>query len=121
MVRRAWAEDASDQVRAAALTALVRLAPSAARDAIAAGLRTRSYREVIQNAAIAATLQRPDSTLVAALESVAAEQPLPSIALAALATRGDEAARAALARLVQDPRSWVRQWAVEAGGQSTSN
>jgi aminopeptidase N len=121
VVRRAWAEDASDQVRASALTALVRLVPEASRDAVAAGLRTRSYREAIQNAAISATLQRPDSALVATLEAVAGEQPLPSIALAALATRGDEAARAALGRLLQDPRSWVRGWAAEASGQSTSN
>jgi hypothetical protein len=95
--------------------------PEASRDAIAVGLRTRSYREAIQNAAISAALQRPDSALVAALETVAGEQPLPSIALAVLATRGDAAARAALGRLLQDPRSWVRGWAAEASGQSTSN
>ena len=120
-VRRTWAEDASDQVRAAALTALVRLLPDASREAIAAGLRTKSYREAIQNAAIAATLQRPDSGLVTTVESVAGEQPLPAIALAALAARGDETAKAALARLLQDSRRWVRQWAAEAAGQSTSN
>ena len=120
-VQRAWAEDVSDQVRASALTALVRLVPDAARDAIAAGLRTKSYRETIQNAAIAAALQRPDSGAVAALEAVAGEQPLPSIALAALATRGDERARAALGRLLADRRAWVRQWVAEATGQSTSN
>ena len=36
-VRRAWAEDASDQVRAAALTSLVTLVPDASREAIASG------------------------------------------------------------------------------------
>jgi aminopeptidase N len=121
-VRRAWTEDASDRVRASALTALVRLAPEASREAIAAGLRTKSYREAIQNAAIAAAIRQPDSGLVATLEAVAGDQPLPSIALAALATRGDETARAALGRLLNDPRGWVREWAAEAaGGQSTSN
>jgi aminopeptidase N len=120
-VRRAWAKDPSDQVRAAALTALVRLAPEASRDAIAAGLRTKSYREAIQNAAIAAALQHPDSALIATLEAVAGEQPLPAIALAALATRGDGAAKAALGRLLRDSRGWVREWAGEATGQSTSN
>ena len=54
MVRRAWTDDASDQVRASALTALVRLAPRTSREAIIAGLRTKSYREAIQNAALAA-------------------------------------------------------------------
>jgi aminopeptidase N len=121
VVRRAWAEDASDQVRAAALTALVRLAPETSREAVAAGLRTGSYREAIQNAAVAAVVERPDSGLVAILESVAGEQPLPSIALAALASRGDTAATAALGRLLADPRSWVRGWAAEATTQSTTN
>ena len=120
-VRRAWAEDASDQVRAAALTSLVTLVPGASREAIASGLRTKSYREAIQNAAIAAALRQPDSGLVATLEAVAGDQPLPAIALAALATRGDEAARAALERLLRDSRGWVRGWAAEATGQSTSN
>jgi aminopeptidase N len=121
LVRRAWTEDSSDQVRAAALTALVRLAPEASRDAVLAGLRTRSYREAIQNAAIAAALQRPDSAVVAGLEAVAGEQPLPAVALAALASRGNEAAQAAIARLLTDSRAWVREWAAEATGQSTSN
>ena len=120
-VRRAWSDDPSDQVRAAALTSLVRLVPEASRDAVLAGLRTRSYRDAIRNAAIAAALQRPDSALVTGLEAVAGEQPLPAIALAALASRGDETAKAALARLLADPRSWVREWAAEAVGQSTSN
>jgi HEAT repeat protein len=108
-------------VRASALTALVRLVPDASREAIAVGLRTKSYREAIQNAAIAAALQQPDSALVATLEAVAGEQPLPAIALAALATRGDEAAKAALGRLLRDSRGWVREWAGEATNQSTSN
>jgi aminopeptidase N len=120
-VRRAWAEDASDQVRAAALTSLVTLVPDASREAIASGLRTKSYREAIQNAAIAAALHQPDSGLVATLEAVAGDQPLPAIALAALATRGNEEARAALERLLRDSRGWVREWAAEATGQSTSN
>jgi aminopeptidase N len=119
--RRAWTDDASDEVRAAALTALVRLAPESSRDAVLTGLRTPSYREAIQNAAIGAALLRPDSAVVAALEQVAGEQPLPSIALAALAARGDEAAKAAVARLLGDSRAWVRSWAAEAAGQSTSN
>jgi aminopeptidase N len=120
-VRQAWTADASDQVRAAALTALVRLSHDASREAIVAGLRTKSYRDAIQNAAIAAVVQRPDSALVEALEAVAGEQALPAVALAALAKRGDESARAALGRLLRDSRGWVRGWAAEASGQSTSN
>ena len=114
--RRAWAGDSSYEVRAAALTALARLAPDSAREVIADGLRTKSYREAIQNAAITAAVQRPDSALVAGLEAIAGEQPLPAAALAALAARGDERARSALERLRADKRGWVRRWASEAGG-----
>jgi hypothetical protein len=119
LVRRAWAGDASDQVRAAALTALSRLAPDSSRDAVAAGLRTKSYRGAIQNAAITATVRRPDSGLVAELEVIAGEQPLPAVALAALAARGDAAAKAAVARLLVDRRPWVREWAREATAQGS--
>ncbi len=114
--RRAWVGDSSYEVRAAALTALARLAPDSARDVIAEGLRTKSYREAIQNAAITAAVQRPDSALVAGLEAIAGEQPLPAAALAALAARGDERARSALERLRADKRGWVREWAGGAGG-----
>jgi hypothetical protein len=117
LVRRAWTQDQSDQVRAAALTALVRIAPESSREAVAAGLRTRSYREAIQNAAIAAAVQRPDSGLVAELEAIAGEQPLPAVALGALAARGDAAAQAAIGRLLVDQRGWVREWARKAVGQ----
>jgi HEAT repeat protein len=101
--------------------ALVRLVPEASREAIATGLRSKSYRDAIQNAAIAAAIKQPDSALVATLEAVAGEQPLPAMALAALASRGDEAAKAALGRLLRDSRGWVREWAGEATGQSSSN
>jgi len=119
LARRAWEKDSSDQVRAAALMALTRLAPDSSREAVAAGLRTKSYREAIQNAAIAATVRRPDSGLVAELEAIAGQQPLPAVALAALAARGDAAAKAAVARLLADRRSWVREWAREAAGQGS--
>ncbi len=119
LVRRVWDRDPSDQVRAAALTALTRLAPDSSREAVAAGLRTKSYRAAIQNAAITATVQRPDSGLVAELEAIAGEQPLPAVALAALAARDDAWARAAVARLLADQRSWVREWAREATGQAS--
>jgi HEAT repeat protein len=116
LVRRAWAGDSSYRVRAAALTALVKLGAEEWRSAVLEGLETPSYRDVIQNAAIVAAVQRSDSGLVAGLERVAGDQQLPSIALAALAGRGDGAARAALDRLVADRRPWVRAWALDAAG-----
>ncbi len=119
LVRRAWEGDSSDQVRATALTALARLDPDSSRAAVAAGLRTKSYREVIQNAAIAAAVQRPDSGLVTELEAIAGDQPLPAKALAALASRGNASAKAAVERLLADGRSWVREWIREATGQGS--
>ncbi|HEX6105179.1 MAG TPA: M1 family aminopeptidase [Gemmatimonadales bacterium] len=110
----AWRDDPSYQVRAAALTALARLDPAGARDQIARGLETSSYRDAIQNAAIVAVLQRPDSGLVAGLERIAGSQELPVNALAVLAGRGNPQARAALERLRDDTRPWVRGWAREA-------
>jgi len=116
LARRAWAGDSSYEVRAAALGAMARLDPAGARAVVREGLRTPSYRDVIQSAAISAVVDRPDSELVADVEAIAGQQPLAVYGLAALTARGDGAARAALARLLEDRRGWVREWAREATG-----
>ena len=64
IVRAAWKDDPSYEVRAAVLTAMVHLSPDGSRDAVVIGLKTPSYRDVIQNAAIIAVLQHPDSGLI---------------------------------------------------------
>ena len=110
----AWRSDSSYEVQAAALLALVRLGAPAAREAVLRGLETPSYRDAIQNAAIAAAVQRPDPELVAALARQAGAQELPAMALAALASRGDSSARRAVVALLDDERDWVRDWALEA-------
>jgi aminopeptidase N len=114
MARDAWRSDSSYQVRAGALLVLVRSGGVDAREAVRRGLETPSYRDVIQNAAIAAIVQRPDSELVGALARQAGAQPLPTIALAALTTRGDSTARRALLESLDDARGWVRAWSLEA-------
>ena len=63
-------------------------------------------------------MQRPDSGLVAAIERAAGGQELPSVALAVLAARGDPHARAAFARLLEDGRPWVREWARSAAEEA---
>ncbi len=118
IARRTWERDSSYGVRAAALGALARLDPEGSLDAVAAGLETPSYRDVIQNVAIVAALRRPDSALVVGLERIAGAQELPATALAALAARGHPQAQAALRRLVDDSRPWVRAWAREAASGS---
>jgi aminopeptidase N len=116
VARQAWAGDSSCEVRAAALRAMARLDPAGARSAVMKGLGTPSYRDAIQSAAISAVVDHPDSELVAGVEAIAARQPLAAYGLAALAARGNRPARAALARLLEDRRGWVRDWAREATG-----
>ena len=114
IARGAWLADSSDLVRAGALLALARLGGDGTREAVLSGLATPSYRDVIQSAAITAAVQRPDSGLVAALARQAGSQPLVTVALAALTERGNADARRALVGSLADPRSWVREWALEA-------
>jgi aminopeptidase N len=113
-VQRAWQADSSDQVRAAALVALARLNAPEARAAILEGLRTPSYRDAIQNAAITLAVHRADPELVAAIAGELGSQPLPAAALAALTTQGDTAARARLGAALDDRRPWVREWTLGA-------
>jgi aminopeptidase N len=116
-----WERDSSYEVRAAALATMARLDPVRSRLAILAGLRTSSYRDAIQNAAIAAAIQHPDSELVAELERVAGAQELPTLALGVIAAQGNKQAEAALARLLDDRRPWVREWAKEVAAGETGS
>jgi aminopeptidase N len=111
---RAWKGDASYEVRAGALTALARIDSVASRPHVLAGLSTPSYRDVIQNAAIAAAARAPDSTLIEGLEKILGEQQLPAVVLATLASEGDTQALTALVRHRDDSRPWVRRWVLEA-------
>jgi HEAT repeat protein len=114
VAREAWRADSSDQVRAAALVALARLAGPGARESVLQGLGAPSYRDAIQNAAIALIVQHPDSQLVVALTGQLGAQPVPAMALTALTSRGDTAARAAVRRALDDERAWVREWMLAA-------
>ncbi len=110
----AWKRDSSYQVRAGALTALALIDSVGSRPQVLSGLSTPSYRDVIQNAAIAAAARAPDSTLIAGLEKIIGEQQLPSLVLATLASQGDTQALTALVRHRDDARAWVRRWVLEA-------
>ncbi|HEU4763013.1 MAG TPA: M1 family aminopeptidase, partial [Gemmatimonadales bacterium] len=109
--RAAWAHDTSYEVRAAAVGALARLDP-AGRDAlITTALATPSYQGVILTAGLRAMfVGDADSSVVAAAEARLGDSPNVSFALAALAGRGNAAAKAALDRHADDARSWVREW-----------
>jgi aminopeptidase N len=111
LARNAWQRDSSYAVRASALTSLVRLDSAGRRALIAEGLRTRSYRDVIQDAALVAIAQTNDTSFVADLERIVGDQPLVARILAVLASRGDQHAMNVLMAAARDDRSWVRDWA----------
>jgi aminopeptidase N len=110
----AWKRDSSYEVRASALTAMARLDSAGSREVVLAGLATPSYRGVIQNAAIAAAVQSPDSAMIDGLEKILGQHRRAALALATLARNGDTRALTALVRHRDDPRPWVRRWVLEA-------
>jgi HEAT repeat protein len=110
----AWKNDSSYQVRAAALEALI-VADSAHRgDHIRTGLRTPSYRDDIQNAALSAMVRFPGAVPASEIEPLLGQQQLPAYLLAALARRGDSSAMGILVQHVDDDRGWVREWVLNA-------
>ena len=117
----AWTRDSSYEVRAAALTALAGMDSAGSRAVVLAGLSTPSYRDVIQEAAVAAAVMAPDSALIDGLEKILGQQPLAATALATLARKGDTQALARLVRHRDDSRPWVRQWVLDAIDKELEN
>jgi aminopeptidase N len=114
LARATFRSDASYEVRAAALTALAQ-ADSTARDsAVAWGLATPSYQDVIEGAAYRIIARTGDTTAIAQLESHLGAGRFPAHVLAALAGRGSGHALDVLAGHLDDPRGYVRRWVVEA-------
>jgi aminopeptidase N len=114
LARAAWKGDSSYEVRANALIALSSIDSVGSRPQIRAGLSTPSYRDAIQDAAIAAAARSPDSTLIDGLEKILGDQEQPAIVLATLASQGDTRALTALVRHRDDARPWVRRWVLDA-------
>ncbi len=114
LAHETFQRDTSYAVRAAALAAAASLDPTAARDLVLEGLRTPSYRDAIQAAALESAVESGDTIMVAAAEAQLGDQRLVALALGAMAARGSDPARAALERHRQDPRPRVRRWVAEA-------
>ncbi len=112
--RNAWRNDASYDVRAAALSALVRLDSANRHAIIAEAMRTPSYQDAIRNAAMSAAFRSGDTSFVDAVQALIGELQLPSFVLAAYASRGDQHALDVLVADLNDSRSYVRRWAVQA-------
>jgi HEAT repeat protein len=118
LTRAAWRDDPSYSVRASALAALVRLDSTGGRALITEGLRTASYRDAIQNAAIGAAVRSGDTSFVTRLQALVGDQQVPSFGLAAMAVRGSQRALELLVSDLNDQRAYVRQWALTAIAQS---
>ncbi|HEX4601611.1 MAG TPA: HEAT repeat domain-containing protein, partial [Gemmatimonadales bacterium] len=113
LARATFRNDGSYEVRAAALAALV-AADSTARDsAIAWGLATPSYQDVIERAAFRIIAQSGDTAAIPLVEARIGEHSAPHV-LAALAGRGSAHALDLLTTHLEDERAYVRRWAVEA-------
>ena len=118
LARRVWQRDTSYEVRAAALSALVRLDSTNRHALIVEGLRTPSYRDAIQNAAIGAAVRTGDTSFAAVMQTMIGEQQLPAYALAAMVIRGNPRALDLLVSDLNDERPYVRRWALAAIVQS---
>jgi aminopeptidase N len=114
LARATLRTDPSYETRAAALTALVH-ADSTSRDsAVAWGLATPSYQDVIEEAAYRVMARSGDTAAIPLLEARLGSGRFPAHVLAALASRGSAHALDVLAAHLDDERGYVRRWVVEA-------
>ncbi len=118
LARETFERDTSYAVQAAALTTAATLDPEGARDLVLEALRTPSYRDVIQVAALEAGVASGDTAIVAAAEARLGDQRLVALALGAMGARGVDGARQALERHRDDPRPRVRRWVADALGRA---
>lgn len=114
LARNAFEQDSSEVVRAAALGALVRADSAGRRAAIVRALAIPSYRDEIQDAALAAVAQTRDTGLFAAVEGLLGETSSPAFVFAGMANRGSTRAMDVLRRHLDDDRPQVRRWVLQA-------
>jgi len=114
LARATWHGDSSYEVRAAALTALVRADTTARDSAVVWGLETPSYQDVIQEATYRIIAQTGDTAAIPRVEARIATDRLAAHVLAALAARGSARALDVLAAHLNDDRAAARRWVVEA-------
>jgi aminopeptidase N len=114
LARQAWTGDSSDAVRAAAVVALAHTDSAGRRAVVLQALRTPSYRDAVQTAAYRVIAQTGDTTLVDSVDARAGEHRFAAHVLAALSSRGSARALDLLVKHLDDERSYVRRWALEA-------
>ena len=114
LARRAWTNDSSDVVRAAAVTAMALTDTASRRAIVLQALATPSYRDAIQIAAYRMIAASGDTTLIDSVEARAGQDRFALHVLAALGGRGSGRALDLLVKHLDDDRSYVRRWALEA-------
>ena len=114
IARHAFHRDSSYEVRAAALLTAVRTDPARAHDLIGEGLATTSYRDVIESAALQAIAQLNDTALVDRVDAAIGHVEDAAHVLGALGARGNRHALDLVTAHLNDPRTAVRRWTVNA-------
>jgi aminopeptidase N len=114
--QEAWS-DSSYGVEAAAIGSLIARDTANRASWVARGLAASSYRDVVRNAALDAVARLGDPTYTAMVDSLRGETPNAANTLAFLSARGDSTALVALVRELDDPRPYVREWALRALGR----
>src|SRR5882672_8430225 len=114
LARQAWTNDSSAAVRAAAVVAIAQTDSAGRRPFLLQALLTPSYRDEIQNSAYRAIARSGDTTMVDSVNAHAGDHHFAPHVLAALASRGSTRALDLLAKLLNDDRTFVRGWALEA-------
>ena len=112
--RNAFTADSSYQVRAAAVATLARVDSANRRAVIAQGLALPSYQDVIATAALRAIAQSNDTSLIGQVEGAIGQLRAAPHVLGALANRGSVRALDVLSKYLDDERSYVRRWVLQA-------
>jgi hypothetical protein len=114
IARDAFQKDSSYEVRAAALATLVQADSANAHALIAKGIATPSYRDAIQSAAFGAMIRVNDTSSIDLVEAAVARQEFAVHVLAVLGARGNAHALDLVTAHLNDRRSAVRHWTVNA-------
>jgi len=114
LVRRAWTNDTSYEVRARAVAALAKLDSSGRRAMIARALATPSYQNAIANGAFGAIVQSNDTSFIPQVDSGIGNAIEPAYVLAILGVRGSARALDMVVGHLNDDRPAVRRWALNA-------
>jgi len=113
----AWAAfhgDPSYSVQAAAVTALLHADPGSRDSVLKLGLATPSYQDVVRTAALRAIVQANDTSYLGRVEELFGVFRTPAHVCAALANRGSGHALDVLTAHLDDERSYVRRWVLQA-------